>query len=603
MTSIPKILSNLRKSMETHGVDAYLVPSFDEHLNEYLLPHRKRREFASGFTGSAGDLLVLKNGAFLYTDGRYHLQAEAELLDTGITLMPVGRKEAKVLTVHVAELAAAAPGFVLGVDPRVLPLALEETLDVQLSRAHGSIKRLPSNLVDPLWESRPEPTKGLLLELEEALTGATFETKLNDLLSDIVAQDASSFVTVKLDQIAWLLNLRSRDDVPYNPVFESFLVIDEARAHLFLRSPTQRLPSGFRDRHPDLQVHEWSTFESYLATLRGTVLIDPDGVTAGVTSVLTAAGCTLRRALSPIEVRKAIKNAAEIEAMERANLHASVAKTRALLWLNEELREGRTVTEIGFRRHLEKLYSDLPDFHGLSFNTIAGTGEHGAIIHYGSCDETPLLQSELFLIDSGIHLGGGTTDDTRTVSTGIPTEAQRHVYTTVLKGHINAARHPVPDGVSGSALDALARAPLWEQGLHYDHGTGHGVGAYLNVHEGPFAIAERERRQNSSHPLRAGMVTSIEPGFYKSGFGGIRLENLYVLERHSVSESPRDWLRLKPLTYIPFERRLIQWERLTTLEREWLQAYHDECEKRLNPHLSEDEGMALRKILAPIDPP
>jgi Xaa-Pro aminopeptidase len=289
--------------------------------------------------------------------------------------------------------------------------------------------------------------------------------------------------------------------------------------------------------------------------------------------------------------------------MQRANLMASVAKTRALLWLQEQLTAGKAVTEVSFRDRLESIYAELPDYRGLSFNTIAATGVHGAIIHYGACDDTPLLASELFLIDSGIHLGGGTTDDTRTVSTGIPTEDQRRAYTAVLRGHINAARHPIPDGSAGSCLDALARAPLWENGMHYDHGTGHGVGAYLNVHEGPFAIAERERRLHSVHPLRAGMVSSIEPGYYKTGWGGIRIENLYIYESHKLPDSEKEWLRLAPITWIPMDTRLIQWENLTPSERAWLGWYHDECRQRLSSYLSEDEGISLQKLVRMPDSP
>lgn len=597
MASAAAILGGLRSAMAESSLDGYLVPGSDEHLNEYLPPGRKRREFVSGFTGSAGDLLILAGSAILYTDGRYHLQAGHELLGSGIDLMPVGRPEAKPLSAHLADLAKADVPFRLGVDPMTIPLALAESFAAILERSGGSLVYVAKNLVDPLWPGRPGMSQSVLEALPLDSTGASLEDKHGMLAEDLAMAGAKSFVTVKLDQIAWLLNLRGRDDVPYNPVFESYLAADATHLHLFLRGGTARLPAGFAQDHPRLRVYEYEAFPGFLAEIEGPVLLDPDGVTAGVAGTIELAGCAIRRALSPLEARKAVKTQAELAAMEQANLLASAAKTRAILWLRRELARGAAITESDFRKRIESLYAELPGFRGLSFHTIAATGAHGAIIHYGSCDGTPIAPGDLFLIDSGIHLGGGTTDDTRTVATGPATEEQRRAYTAVLRGHINAVRSRIPEGAAGSCLDALARAPLWEEGLHYDHGTGHGVGAYLNVHEGPFAISERERRINSVHPLRAGMVSSIEPGYYKPGWGGIRIENLYAYAPETVEGSGREWLSLRPLTWIPMDPGLVDQGALLPKEREWLLWYHRECLRRLRPLLAPDEMQDLQDWL------
>ena len=293
-------------------------------------------------------------------------------------------------------------------------------------------------------------------------------------------------------------------------------------------------------------------------------------------------------------------NQAEQEAQRRANLRASVAKTRALLWLRREIAAGRTVTEKGFLEEIERLYGEQEGFCGLSFNTIAATGAHGAIIHYGESDDTPLREGDLFLIDSGAHIDGGTTDDTRTVLVGMePGTEARRLYTLVLKAHIQAARQQLPLRSPGNALDAITRRVLWNAGLNYDHGTGHGVGSFLNVHEGPFSISEGRRRAASGAiGLEPGMITSIEPGYYREEFGGIRIENLYLLQASDVGEEGREFLRLEPLTWIPFDPLLTDRDLLDASDRSWLDAYHEECLRRLAPLLPEEDRRALADLLS-----
>jgi Xaa-Pro aminopeptidase len=584
--------------MAAEGIDDYVIPSTDEHLNEYLPLWRRRREFLSGFTGSAGDLLVGLKDAWLYADGRYHLQAAQELEGSGISLMKVGLPAARTLPADLEERAKARAGLVVGIDPMIVPLSFAETLPERLAQHDATLREIPRNLVDPLWTDRPEPSTSPLMLLPAEWVGADPAQKIDLIREDVKKAGAEALAVIKLDQIAWLFNLRSRDEVPYNPVFESFLFLERDAVHLFLRGARSRLPAGFWEAVPGLRVHDYEDFPHFLTGVKGRVSIDPSGITQGVASALRSAGCTLIKMPSPIEDRKSVKNAAEQAAQKRANLLASAAKTRALLWLRRSVATGQTVTEEGFRQKIESLYAEQPGFFGLSFNTIAATGPHGAIVHYGECDATPLLPGHLFLIDSGAHISGGTTDDTRTVAVGAPEPEARRLYTLVLKGHIAAARQTIPEGAAGTALDALARSPLWNETLTYDHGTGHGVGAFLNVHEGPFALSERERKPFAAQPLKEGIISSIEPGCYREGHGGIRLENLYLYVKAGEPKSGRTWLRLEPLTWIPFDPVLIDPSLLDPAERAWLEAYHRECLAKLSPLLSEEEHEALRVMLS-----
>lgn len=603
MNSIPERLTALRERMEALGLTHYLVPSADENINEYLPAWRERRQWASGFTGSAGDLLVgLKpEETWLFTDGRYHLQAERELDGSGIGLQKVGAKDGKSLGKVLAELAdEQGEACVVGYDPMVLPISTAEALEKTLTRRKALLKGVADNLVDQLWSDRPEPPRTELIKCPVEWTGASVADKLKQLREDLGKADADALVAVRLDQIAWLLNLRSLDDIPYNPVFESYLYVDTDSVQLFLNGPEQRLPAGHTADIAGFSAHALDRFRPFLAELgEHTVHIDPDRVTAGVLQALEDnSRVKVARGASPIENRKAIKNDTELEKMSHANLMASVAKTRALLWLQEQLASEQTVTERSFLEHLEARYAEIDGYRGLSFNTISSTGEHGAIIHYSAADGTELKSGDLFLIDSGIQMNGGTTDDTRTVVVGKATAEQRRIYTLVLKGHVRAASQRFPAGTPGAALDTVTRSPLWSEGLNYDHGTGHGVGAFLNVHEGPFGIAERARRSYAALPLEPGMVTSIEPGYYEPAFGGVRIENLYHVSSRGKDGNDREWLEFSPLTYVPLDLTLIDPELLDRREVDWIDRYHLECMKRLEPHLTAEENRRLAGSLA-----
>lgn len=597
-------LRALRDSMLHHGLTHYWVPSSDEHLNEYPPPWHQRREWLSGFTGSAGDLLVGRdeNETWLFTDSRYHLQAEAQLAGTGIGLIKVGSPQGVTVTEHLRSVAGRYRGAgVVGYDPFVAPRSAAAEYGRVLADGGALLEPVSSNLVDSLWVDRPQPPCSVLETCAPPWTDRAVAEKLADLRRELAKHNADATVVVKLDQIAWLCNLRSLEDIPYNPVFEAYLLVEQERARLFVHGGTQRLPAAWEGTGAGIEARPYTAFLPALGEpAPRAVLVDAERTTAGVVAALEANPATrVLSGPSPLETAKATKSAAELAGMANANLLASAAKVQALLWLRGRLTAGGTVTEQDVAAELERCYAALPGYRQLAFETIAAAGEHAAIVHYGGADATPLRPGELFLVDSGVQLTGGTTDATRTVAVGTATSEQRRVYTRVLKGHLAAARQRFPRGTPGAALDALARAPLWEAGLEYGHGTGHGVGAFLNVHEGPFALAEARRPGAPGYGLQVGMVTSIEPGYYQPGFGGVRLENLYQVVACTDPGIDTGWLALAPLTWIPFEPELVETEELHPVERQWLEHYQAQCCERLLPYLTPAQTAALQRWLGP----
>ncbi len=584
MAEIPRRLEALRRLLAERGLTHYLVPTSDEHLSEIPAPWRRRREWASGFTGSAGDLLVgVEEGETrLFTDSRYHLQAERELEGTGIGLERVGAPGSRTLTQAIRDLAAArGEGFRLGFDPWCVADDTARGWERIAEETGAELVPVEPNLVDLLWTDRPAPPETPLFPCPREWSGESLPERWARVRELLGKTGAGTLVTVCREEVAWVTGLRSFDEVPHTPVFEGFLIAGAGGMELFVRNPRARLPEGFGADLPGFRPRPYEAFRKALSALEGRVAVDPAAVPRGVTRALEAAGCRVVRAPSPLAEAKAVKTPDELRAMERAGRLASRAKAAALAWLRAETDAGRAVTEAGFRDRLEALYRSLPGFRDLSFPTIAAAGEHAAVVHYAGADETPLRPGELFLVDSGVQLDGGTTDATRTVAVGAPTPEQRRIYTLVLRAHIAAARMVFPEEAPGAAVDAVCRAVLWEAGLDYGHGTGHGVGAFLSVHEGPFALAPASRRPASSAPLKPGMVTSIEPGSYRPGFGGVRLENLYAVVETGGTIEGRKALGFRPLTWIPFDDRLIAPELLTPAERDWLERYHEECDRVL----------------------
>ena len=411
---------------------------------------------------------------------------------------------------------------------------------------------------------------------------------------------AGALIVTKLDEIAWITNLRG-SDIAYNPVFESYLVIESERATCFTRAaPSEALR---QELATDMGFQSYEAYRQAVRELQvptgRAVWLDPSGTTMG-TRLLLPETTSIHEGRNPAVAMKAEKNDAEIDSMRRAHVHAAAAKIRSLVRLEQLLADGRDVSELAYSEMLHEEYSSEDGFSDLSFTTIAAAGSNGAIVHYSQAsDDVLLTDGDLFLVDSGAQVMGGTTDDTRTVVVGSGTDRQRRLYTLVLRCHIQLARQKFPEGTSGAALDAVARSLMWNAGLDYGHGTGHGVGAFLNVHEGP----QRLSPSGSGEPLKPGMVVSNEPGYYEEGWGGIRLENLYVVvpdDDMPPHPSGKGWLRFEPLTLIPFDQRLVDREQLSSVEAAWLDAYHERVLLTMEPSLSSEHRDWLREACAPM---
>ncbi|PSB24279.1 aminopeptidase P family protein [Stenomitos frigidus] len=628
--SVPQALSAaiqskflaLRSLLATHQLDGYLVPAADEHLNEYLPEAKQRRIWISGFSGSAGDLLVGQENAWLFVDSRYYEQADLEVDPSLIQVSKLGLEQQKTLDETLEALGREAikadSTFRLGFDPFTITVSQFRSFEQQLEPSGVTLVPLAGNLVDrvrlqePWVTAEPLPAYAVskLFYLPDALTGATIAEKLKRVREALQKANADVLPITKLDQIAWLYNLRGWD-VPYNPVFIAYTIVTNTEAYLFTN--LDRIPLDLQEL---LQAQvALLPYEAYAETLKALVaqspnhrvLLDPKHTTMGTHELLTdpfaAIACKISEANNPIEGMKARKNAIEVSQMQQANLKASRAKARTLKWVADQFNSGKTLTEADVAATVERFYAEEADFQGLSFNTIAGAGANSSIVHYGTPNPQRVLHSgEFLLLDSGAQYASGTTDDTRTLVVGDPTPEQVECYTEVLKSHINCAMQRFPKGTTGAQLDGIARSTLWFAGLDYGHGTGHGVGAFLNVHEGPNGISKRV-----SEPLEPGMVTSIEPGFYKPGWGGIRIENLYVVkdltpkdETPTADAKPDpnklSWYGFESLTYIPFDKRLIDRDRLDNRQRQWLEQYNKAIVAKLTPTLTPEETAWLKDV-------
>jgi Xaa-Pro aminopeptidase len=467
-----------------------------------------------------------------------------------------------------------------------------------LQAPESALVPLAPNLVDAVWDDRPPAPAQPIYALPEAVTGQSVADKLTAIRAHMAQADVGALILTRLDEIAWVTNLRG-NDIAYNPVFEAYLVIEPTRATCF----TRVTPAA--DLQQDLaSCLTFQPYEAYADAVRQlgktphlTVWLDAAGTTMGTRLLLSETVC-VHAQRHPVVLMKALKNAAEIASIRDAHLHAAVGKIRSLARLERLINAGQPVSELAYAEMLHEAYSSEEGFSDLSFTTIAAAGANGAIVHYSQASpEVWLRDGELFLVDSGVQVLGGTTDDTRTVSIGSPTERQRQLYTLVLRCHIRLAQQKFPAGTTGLALDALARALMWNAGLDYGHGTGHGVGAFLNVHEGPQRLGPR----GSDEPLQAGMVISNEPGYYETGWGGIRLENLYVVtpdDDMPPHPSGKGWLQLESLTLIPFDKRLIDWSQLPTAERTWLQRYHQQVWETISERLDAADREWLREACA-----
>ena len=589
-------LTALRQLMQRHGVQAYLIPSADPHQSEYVPEFWKRRQLITGFTGSAGDALVTSKKAGLWADSRYYLQAERELKGSGIALFKIGPSGVPTWQDWIAKELRA--GEKLGADPRLITHPSYLKLEAELGRRGISIKPIEKNLVDMIWRDRPEPPRNPIVMLPQKYAGEKVKNKLGRLRQKMANEGADAHVLTQLDAVAWLFNIRG-SDVEFNPVAIAYAVVSKKRALIFA-DRAKLVPKTESVLLADAEIRSYGDFASFLQRLgrqRRRVWLDEPSVSQWVFHLLKGAPVILKP--GPIGLLKAVKNRTEIAGARAAHARDGAAMVGFLYWLGKEVPRGR-VTEFSAAKKLEEFRSRQALYRGLSFKTISSYGEHGAVVHYSPSPDTdiPLRPKGSYLIDSGSQYLDATTDITRTIALGRTTDEQRDRFTRVLKGVIALSTVSFPQGTSGPQLDILARKALWEKGLNYGHGTGHGIGAYLNVHEGPQSIAPA---RGFGIALEPGMILSVEPAFYKDGEYGLRVENLVLVVRDEArSTASSTFLAFETLTLCPIDLRLVKRELLEEAEIRWLNTYHQRVRKVLTPLLEKPEAAWLAEATKPI---
>lgn len=590
-------LGALRAALAERGLDGFLIPRADEHLGEYIPASAERLRWLTGFTGSAGLAVVLRDRAAFFTDGRYQTQARAEL--------DLGAFELRHLINEPPETWLAVSirsGEAIGYDPWLHSAEAVDRLRRAVERAGGRLVAVEPNPIDALWIDRPPPPASPLKPHPAQFSGEEAAAKRARIGAAIAAAGAQAAVLTAPDSIAWLFNIRA-DDVPFTPVPLAYAVLQaDGRATLFL-DPARVDPAARAHLGNEVAVEPRSAFPPALARLgaeRATVFVDPRTTPARVAQRLEEAGATILAEPDPVALPKACKNSVEQAGARAAHRRDAVALVRFLAWLDRTA-PLEPVSELAAAKRLLALRAEGDRFRGESFPAISAAGPNGAIIHYRVSEATnrTLASGDLYLIDSGGQYLDGTTDVTRTVLIGEPGEEiaeQRDRYTRVLKGLIAVATLRWPKGVAGPHLEAFARRALWEAGLDYDHGTGHGVGSYLGVHEGPTGLSRAAR----PIPLAPGMILSDEPGFYLPGRWGIRLENLVMVREEPIEGVIKPFLGFETLTLAPFDRRLIEPALLTDAERSWLDAYHARIAAEIGPQLDRLDRAWLEQVCAPL---
>jgi len=566
----------MREQLKSSGLQAYIVPNSDPHNSEYVPSRWQRRAYISGFTGSVGEVCITRKTAALWVDSRYFLQAEREVAGSGIRLQRIGLAGTPSL---VAWLAKELPkGSKVGVNPQVITRQRYLTLQAEFHEVGLRLVLTPHDLVDSVWAAPPEIPSDKLEVHENKYSGETVSSKLRSVRREMKARGARVHVLNELDAIAWLFNLRGHD-VEYNPVFVSYAILQEKSAHLYvdMRKVT---PAVRRHLGKQVKLHRYENFGNAVKKLgrsRGKVWLHDATASQWIFSLLGRSELITER--SPITLLKAMKSPHQIRGFRAAHIRDGVAMVKFLSWLDANI--GKIpMSELSLEVEMERARSASSLYRGPSFSPIIGYGANGAVIHYRAVQATSkqIKARGLMVIDSGGQYPDGTTDITRTVCCGSPTRKQKEHFTRVLKGHIAIKTTPFPAGIRGPQLEVLAKRALWEEGLDYLHGTGHGVGHYLSVHEGPASIAPRF----PNDVIRPGMVLSNEPGFYLAGEYGIRIENLVYA---AVDKKRPGFLTFENLTFCPIDRRLIDAKLLTSEERKYLNGYHAEVRKLLGSKL------------------
>ncbi|GLK67961.1 aminopeptidase P family protein [Hansschlegelia plantiphila] len=585
-------LAALRAALSEKGLDGFLLPRADEHQNEYLPPSAERLAWLTGFTGSFGFVIVLPQKAALFVDGRYTVQARAQV------------DPAAFAAVNVADSSPAdwlrdnaASGQRIGYDPTLHTLDGFERFEKAAKAAGVELIPLDANPVDALWADRPAPPLSAVSLHDESFAGEGVAAKLGRIQAELAKARADALLVTDAHCLAWAFNIRG-SDVAHTPLPLGFAVIPaKGRPSVFLDG--RKLSNAVRDALSEAsEIAEPSALADALQTLgaeQATVRLDPAGSAVAFARTLEKAGALLQRGADPIAKLKAVKNVAEIAGARAAQLRDAAALCRFLAWLDAEAPKG-ALDEIGAAEALETFRRETGKLKDVSFASISAAGPNAALPHYRVTRATNIkLTPGFYLIDSGAQYEDGTTDVTRTVVIGAATDEMRDRFTRVLKGHIAISTAVFPKGVSGAQIDGFARRPLWEAGLDFDHGTGHGVGSYLSVHEGPQRISKL-----GTTPLEPGMILSNEPGYYREGHYGIRIETLVLVERRAIPGAEREMYGFETLTLAPIDKRGIEPALLDRQERAWLDRYHARVLAEVGPLVDEATRIWLESACAPL---
>jgi len=592
MSSIKQNITNIRQFLTDNNIDTYIIPHDDEYLSEYIPPENERLAWATGFTGSAGMAIISQDSAAIFVDGRYTVQVKEQVDSNLYTILHISKDPwiNWLKTNHQS-------GGIIGYDPRMHRAIWKQTTEKKL-KGSLTLQAVTDNPVDIYWKNRPKSVGDKAILLDEKYSGeSSLEKRLN--LGNIIAENdcKAAFIT-QLDSIAWLLNIRGTD-VPCNPVLLSHgILYDDGSFDLFISE--NKIPDGFNEHvGENVNIFAPNQIQSRLANFSGeNIQFDAANSNIWVKNLISSANLITIEKEDPCTLPKACKNSVEIEGMKKCHIRDAVAECNFLAWLDKEVESCNLHDEGILADKLDSFRAQQNGFRGISFGTISAAGSNAAMCHYNHNNyDTPnkLEMDNVYLVDSGGQYWDGTTDITRTIAIGDPDEFTKKAFTLVLKGHISLESAQFPEGIGGQHLDTLARQFLWHEGLDFDHGTGHGVGSYLNVHEGPHRIG----KGTNNVPFKEGMVVSNEPGYYEESKFGIRIENLIFVKQIDKIKGKK-LLGFENLTFVPIDTRLLDRTILTNPEKDWLNNYHREVFEKVSPFLEGDVLSWLENAVKPI---
>jgi len=578
-------IESLRSLMKERSIDAFIIPSSDNHGSEYVSDYFRVRQWISGFTGSAGTVVITEKEAHLWVDGRYFLQGEQQIQGTEYILERMGEPGVKTYTQWICDNVKS--GDTVSFNGKVFTVS--RLHDLEEAFEEKGIKTKPEeDIFDIIWKDRPTMPNNKIFIHEDSYAGKTVEEKLTLVKEEMKNINVNNLLLASLDDIAWLLNLRG-GDVECNPVFLSYFLISDDKYILYVDKEklNEKIINLLSSK--SISIKDYNDIVSDLKLIKGNITFDPSKTNVWLKESINKEVNTIEKRNITTDL-KARKNFVELKNIENAHIKDGIAMVKFIKWVKENV-NNEEITEISAAEKLKKLRAEGEDFIDISFDTIAGYGPHGAIIHYKASEESSLkLQPKgLFLVDSGAQYLDGTTDITRTIALGELTEEEKEDYTLVLKGHLNLSTAIFLEGTPGCSLDVLARRALWSKGLDFKHGTGHGVGYLLNVHEGPQGI----RRELNPIALEEGMIVSNEPGVYKADKHGVRIENLIAVQEKEKNDFGK-FMCFKDLTLCPYELDAINISLLNEDEKSWLNDYHKKVLEKLSPYLLEDEVLWLR---------